>query len=102
MKVREILDAAHSDQDHIHVNGFYKHGLITLYDGKIKILRDILKMNDVLENKNWGGLDPEKCFLLRDVNSISGDSNGLYLSVIMPESYLHVDKNGEILDEFII
>ena len=100
MLVRDLLKLMQSDDSKIHVVGRYKLGLVDLYHGDARKLRRIVMMNDIIERKNWGGLDPEKCFLLREVNSIDSSENGeIKVSVQMPDSYDHCDKEGNPLDD---
>lgn len=98
MTVREYLEHIQTPNcDEISVTGDYTYGLVDLYKGKVQPLLDLLHMNDILERKNWGGMDKDKCFLLMDVNVISGN----WINVKMPKSYKHENKNGEILDCYL-
>ena len=99
MTVRDVLETAQCN--YIEVCGSYKYGLTELYKGEISDLIQILQVHDILEKKNWGGIDEDNCFLLRDVRSLSGNEKGLWISVNMPDSYTDKDKNGNALDYFI-
>ena len=102
MLVRDLLKLMQSDDSKIHVVGRYKLGLIDLYRGEARKLRKIVMINDIIERKNWGGLDPEKCFLLREVDSIgNGETGEIKVSVQMPDSYDHRDKDGNPLDDIL-
>ena len=99
MLVRDLLKLMQSDESRVHVVGRYKAGLVDLYRGDARKLRKIVMINDIIERKNWGGLDPEKCFLLREIDSIDSGSEGeIKVSVQMPDSYDHRDKDGNPLD----
>jgi hypothetical protein len=98
MLVRDLLKLMQSDDSKIHVVGRYKLGLVDLYVGEARKLRKIVMIHDIIEQQNWGGLDPEKCFLLREVDSIDSSENGeIKVSVQMPDSYDHRDKAGNPL-----
>lgn len=98
MTVRDYLETykPHDDTE-INVIGTYKYGLVDLYKGSVKKLLQIYQVVDILEKKNWGGLDKNKCFLTMDVSNHAGDR----LFVKMPNGYEHKDKNGNILDCYI-
>lgn len=100
MKFRELLEYI-DDNNKIQVIGIYKYGLVDMYKGEVKPLKEILKISDILEFKKWGLIYEDNCFLKRDVNSISnGDlANGLFVSIRMPDSYENKDINGERLNQ---
>ena len=99
MLVRDLLKLMQSDESRVHVEGKYKMGVVDLYRGEARKLRKIVMINDIIEKKNWGGLDPERCFLLREVDSIdTGDDGDIKISVQMPDSYTNLDKDGNELD----
>ena len=65
MTVREYLETyGVHDNTEIKVIGSYKYGLTDLYKGNVKKLLEIYRIVDILERKNWGGLDKNKCFLV--------------------------------------
>ena len=98
MLVRDLLKLMQSDESKVYVTGVYKMGIADLYRGEARKLRKIVLINDIIEKKNWGGLDPEKCFLLREVDSIdSGEAGEIKISVQMPDSFDNCDKDGNPL-----
>lgn len=98
MTVRNYLETyGIHDNAEISVVGLYEYGLVDLYKGSVKKLLQIYQVADILEKKNWGGLDKNKCFLTMNVNRHSGDN----LFVDMPNGYKHKDKNGNRLDCYI-
>lgn len=99
MLVRDLLKLMQSDDTKLKVEGRYKMGIADLYEGEARKLRKMVLINDIFERKNWGGLDPEKCFLLREVDSIDSGENGeVKITVQMPDSYDNCDKDGNPLD----
>jgi hypothetical protein len=100
MLVRDFLRLV-SDDEQIRAVGRYKAGIVDLYEGDARKLRKIIMINDIIEKKNWGGLDPEKCFLLREVDNIAHSEGALKISVQMPDSYDHRDKDGNPLDSIL-
>ena len=98
MTVREYLETygIHDDTE-IKVVGSYEHGLTDLYKGNVKKLLEIYRIADILERKNWGGLDKNKCFLTMNVESHSGDT----LFIDMPKEYENQDKDGNPLDCYL-
>ena len=102
MIVRDLLRLMQSDESKLHVVGRYKMGVVDLYEGETRKLRKILMIVDIIEKKNWGGLDPERCFILREVDSIDSEPDGtIKLSVQMPDTYDHRDKDGNPLDALL-
>jgi hypothetical protein len=99
MTVKELMSLMQSDESKIHAIGITKSGKVDLYHGEIRKLRKILMINEIIEQKNWGGLDPEKCFILRDLQSLDSGENGeIKVTIQMPDSYTHTDKDGNPLD----
>ena len=101
MLVKDFLNLLKDDIEEIQVCATYKHGLVTVYKGEIGILKEILKVSEILEKKNWGSLNANTCFLLREVEFISPDKYTIFISIKMPDTYEHKDKNGNRLDEFV-
>lgn len=98
MTVREYLETyGIHDSTEISVTGLYKNGLVDLYKGSVRKLLEIYKIADILEKKNWGGLDKNKCFLTMDLEDHVGD----HICIKMPDSYKHEDKNGDRLDCYL-
>lgn len=98
MTVREYLETyGWHDNTEIEVTGHYKHGMTKLYKGNVKKLLEIYRVADILEKKNWGGLDKNRCFLTMNVDSHSGDT----LFIKMPKEYEHKDKDGNRLDCYL-
>ena len=99
MLFRDLLALMQSDSSKVHAVGITKEGTVDLYHGEIRKLRKILMINEVIEQKNWGGLDPEKCFILRELESLDSGENGeIKVTIRMPDSYTHTDKDGNPLD----
>ncbi len=89
-----------SDDSKVHAVGITKDGTVDLYHGEVRKLRKILMINEVIVQKNWGGLDPEKCFILRDLESLTSGENGeIKVTIRMPDTYTHTDKDGNPLDD---
>ena len=98
MTVRDYLETyGIHDNTEIKVVGNYEHGLVDLYKGNVRKLLEIYRIADILEKKNWGCLDKNKCFLTMNVESHSGDT----LFVDMPKEYKHIDKDGNRLDCYL-
>ena len=98
MTVRDFLETyGIHDTTEITVVGHYEYGLVDLYKGNVKKLLEIYKVADILEKKNWGHLDKNKCFLTMNVESHSGNT----LFVDMPKGYSHIDKEGNRLDCYL-
>ena len=98
MTVREYLETyGVHDNTEIKVVGSCKYGLTDLYKGSVKKLLEIYRIADILERKNWGGLDKNKCFLTMNVESHSGDT----LFIDMPKEYENQDKDGNQLDCYL-
>lgn len=98
MTVREYLETyGVHDNTEISVVGSCSYGLVDLYKGNVKKLLQIYKIADILEKKNWGTLNKNKCFLTMNVKSHSGDC----IFVDMPEDYKHEDKNSNRLDCYL-
>lgn len=99
MLFKELMNLMQSDESKIHAVGITKNGPVDLYHGEIRKLRKILMINEIIEQKNWGGLDPEKCFILRELQSLDSGENGEIKVIIkMPDTYTHTDRDGNPLD----
>lgn len=99
MKFKELLNLMQNDESKIQAIGITKDNTFDLYHGEIRKLRKILMINEFIEQKNWGGLDPEKCFLLRDLESLDSGENGeIKVTIRMPDDYTNTDKEGNPLD----
>lgn len=99
MLFKELMNLMKSDESRVHAIGLTKNGPVDLYVGETRKLRKILMINEIIDQKNWGGLDPEKCFILREIESLDSGENGeIKVTIRMPDSYTHTDKDGNPLD----
>ena len=100
IKFEDFINLIASDESKLYVVGQTDENDYDLYRGDVKKLRKILMVNEIIKQKNWGGLDPQKCFIVRDVDSIDSCEDGLIKVYIkMPEDFTNTDADGNPLDD---